>query len=308
MTMTFESFIQVVKTKSESSSLVNGLWVSKSAIRILIDNKMRTLFGFGTDFDRELSETKSKYELLERISFLPYIYDQKSLIKTVYFYQDNLLLRCENAFIKNYLVGAASSYGYFYGNGCAISSDPIYALMHSQRELMERHICSLMWYKNLTLEEKPKNIEILIPNISVRFFEYIVDVNEHFVMCVIDDPGGFFAVGAAIRSTYSEASRHAVGEVAMLYEDAKKNRFGIIPNQKTKQLFSLRDKQICKQRKKYFEKLLTYSYTNHLKQISLEAILFEPFPNIYAARSFSLEALDPRELELKANVPTLPLY
>ena len=39
-----------------------------------------------------------------------------------------------------------------------------------------------------------------------------------------------------------------------------------------------------------------------------ETIVFEPLPNIYAARTFSNEALEPCEYNIQTDIPLLPLF
>lgn len=311
MKLTYEIFERSVKTKSEPSSLVKGLWISRAAIGILVNESIKPLFGFSAGFVREKAEVSSKYELLERLVFLQNIYNEDDLIKPVQYISKDIQSFSSKRVIKEFLNGSMSHRGIFYGNGCAISNNYQEAILHSRDELFERHLCCEIWYKRLPLiREYEFNVELHIPNVNLEFYTINIREEYKFAIAVIDCIAkDFFVFGAAIRPTIEEAYTHSLSEAAMIFEDAIKGRKGYNTSSRLKQILSSRDETFSFERKQYFKGLLQDNNAHKYASLpSYQTITFEPFPNIYAARTFSVDALDPREMELKTENPTLPLF
>lgn len=306
MRLTLNEFLALTKTKSEPSSVVEGLWISRSILGLKINNKVQPIFGFGAAFEREKCEKSSVYELLEHLAFLPGVYKETNLNKLV------ASSTGESAYIYQFLTGSPGPHGVFYGNGCAISYHEQDAVTHATREILERHLCCEIWYKRSRplFQKLEYKLNILIPSVEVNFYSTNITGNDHFVMASLTcSETGFFAIGSAIKSTEENAYKHAAGEVIMIFEDARKARVGISSTENSrKNILSLREKSISLERKKYFYSLLSQQNANYEKNLPIcDNVLFEPLPGVYASRSFSCNALDPRNIQ-PLDSPVLPLF
>jgi hypothetical protein len=310
MKITLDEFWKCIKTKSERSLVVKDLWIARSAIAIQVKNNLQPVFGFGAAFNREKAESSSTYELLERIIFLPYLYDENSNCKFTYVLEDTEISRNKDT-IQQFLIGSLGPRGPFNANGCAISTNLNDALQHSKRELIERHLCCEIWYNNTRplLEEKDIQMDVSIPSGKLQFYTTDTDIEGKFIIAALEVNDDFFAIGSAIRSNSKEAIEHATSEALMIFEDAKRDRSGFCATEQSKQrILSLRDKNQSQSRKEYFYNLtLKQSFEHPYIIPTCETIFFEPFPGIHAVRTFSNNAFDPREFEAYSNMPILPL-
>ena len=312
MNITRENFNSAVKVKSEPSSLISGLWISRSVIGVNANGKQQALLGFSAGFDKDKCEINSTFELLERLVFLPNLYDKKFLEKPVVFVSENLDHLHVKGYIHQFLVGSEGPQRQFYGNGCAIFDTPLGAIIHSRNELIERHLCCEIWYKRSIKLRRDHGYEVsaLNPFVKIKFYT-IKDVLEFkFAIVVLEClVTGFFVVGSAIRSNLKSAYDHALGEVGMIFEDFVKRRDGnttsVLSNKK---ILSLRNREISQRRKEYFNDLEDKTTHDFYAQPDYQSIFFEPLPGIYAARTFSNKALDPRLFEAVTSIPTLPLF
>ncbi len=312
MKITYQKFDSSVKTKSEPSSLIENLWISRSAITMIIDGQMQPMLGFSAGFDRNKCEIGSKYELLEHLAFLPYAYDEKSLCDPVIYLSEILEPLEVKGSIKQFLVGSPGTIRPFYGNGCAIFNGMNEAVLHSRRELIERHLCCEIWYKRSLqlIPDQSYQIKTLIPSVKIKLYTVNMAMTDKFAIATLECcKTDFFAIGAAVKSNLNDAYEHAVSEVGMIFEDFIKKRDGNhLKNTSQKNILSLRQSEISSKRKKYFDELKL----NILKQNNIlplyQSIVFEPLPEIYAARTFSCSALDPRLFETQTDLPILPLF
>jgi hypothetical protein len=312
MKITYDNFNSFVKTKSEPSSLISDLWVSRSVIGFNIHNRIQAIFGFSAGFNKKKCETNSAYELLEHLVFTPDLYDEKSLNKPVIYLSEALEPLETSGYIKEFLMGSAGPQRSFYGNGCAIFDNVNDSVMHSRRELIERHICCEVWYKRSIklISDRLYTVNLLIPSMQVKFYTINTLSEDKFAIVTLEcEETGFFAMGAAIRSCLKSAYEHALSEVAMIFEDFIKGRNGNNPTEGSqKKILSLRDKKISRVRKEYFENLEKQVLEKDFVYPEYQSIVFEPLAGVYAARTFSGSALDPRLFEGQANLPTLPLF
>lgn len=318
MKITLEDIKVSIKTKSEASLTINGLWLARSGIGIQIDNEAYPVFGFSSSFDYLECEEASMYELLENLSFLPSIYSGIDANKHVLNVAGDLKFTKSEKKISDFLNGAPGLQGLFYSNGCAVSSNVQNAITHSRYELFERHICCEIWYKQAhLLEELECSINVNDPNIKIT--GYTVDTsyadiyNAKFAIAVIDSPKiNFFALGASVKLHLKAALKHAVGEAIMVFEDAIRGRKGYSPTAQMRQnILSLRDAAVSQKRREHFKSLLCKKEINTSTfpiVPKLQTIIFEPFPKIYAARTFSCDALEPEQFKEIAYLPTMPLF
>lgn len=313
MKLTFDHFLALKKTKSEASLVSNDVYISRSAVQVKIDEKLKTIFGFGASFCEKKSETSSIYELLEHLVFLPYVHSEKSLDKPVsYTFTDNIAKQPQST-VREFLIGSMGPKGIFGANGCAISSDEQLAITHSKRELIERHLCCKIWYhRTYPLLPCPEfKIQTYLPSVELELYTIDIDMDGVFVIAALECcEEGFFTLGAAIRSNTKDASNHATCEALMLFNDAKKKRLlGNSIEQSRQNLLSLRERKISQERKIHFQSLVT---DNSIKCAYIapicKTIVFEPLSNIYAARTLSADALDPREFNNRSDTPLLPLF
>lgn len=288
---------------------MDGLWIARSMIGVQREQRIQSLFGFASAFDYNLAETRATFELLEHVVFSPFLHSERSAQKPVLFVVDDLRPESKMGSVKQFLMGVSG----FYGNGCAVSVNKQQAIDHAKRELLERHICCEIWYKNIhPLWQIDDFYEPIAASVKLKFYTTDLNIDGKFIMATLDSPDmNFFALGAAIKSTMQDAIMHAAGEVIMLFEDVKKGRAGFSSNNRSEQqILSLRDQSQSLQRKKHFKKILQakISYRHEAMPLACQTIVFEPFENLFAARSFSLHALDPRHYEKIKDVPILPLF
>lgn len=312
MKITYQNFKSATKTRNEPSSLITGLWISRSAIGVNVNGQVQPYLGFSAGFNRQRCETGSSFELLERLIFSQYIYDETSLCGPVKYLSETLEPLEKSGYIREFLVGSAGPQKLFYGNGCAIFDNVRDAVLHSRRELIERHLCCEVWYKKtiqLTRDHLYKVIP-LIPSVQIAFYTINKIIEGQFAIAVLEcSETGFFVVGAAIRTNLKDAYEHALSEVAMIFEDFIKGRKGTSEREGSqKKILSLRDLEISKARKKHFGSLKMQIMEQDYAQPDYQTIVFEPLPGIYAARTFSGSASDPRLFEAEATLPALPLF
>lgn len=308
MKISYSDFLTCIKTRVQPSCVIDGLWIARSMIGVRRERHIHSLFGFAAAFDYNLAETRATFELLEHVVFSPFLHSENSVHNPVLFV-DGLQPESKVGSVKQFLMGVSG----FYGNGCAVSFNKQQAIDHSKRELLERHVCCEIWYKNIhPLWQVDDFYEPIAASLNLKFYTTDLDIDGKFIMATLDSPEmNFFALGAAIKSTMQDAIMHAAGEVIMLFEDVKKGRAGFSSNNRSEQhILSLRDQSQSWQRKKHFEKILqaNLSYKHETRPLACQTIVFEPFENLFAARSFSLHALDPRHYEKMIDVPVLPLF
>lgn len=313
MKLNLDRFLASVKTKREASSVFNGIWISRSAVGVGAGHEVKPIFGFGSAFCQERSDVSSVYELLERLVFLPSLHDRISLNNPVAFISDDKKARVGKKVVHQYLMGSMGPKGVFYANGCAISTDIQCAIDHSKRELLERHLCCEIWYRRArsVFPYSKFKIDTFSPYIKIALYTTDVVPEGELIIASLDSAeDGFFALGAAVRTNIQDACEHAVCEVVMLFEDAKKKRtVGNSTDQSRSNMLSLREAHASRRRRAYFESLITHdSLKTSYNPPLCETIVFEPLPTIYAARSFSVDLLDPREFDDRDDIPLLPLF
>jgi hypothetical protein len=313
MKLTLSDLTNSIKTKSEQSSSIEGLWIARSAVGIQVNNKIKPIFGFAAAFDKTKCEMSSSYELIEHIVFLPYAHTKESLntpvmhdIKT-----DELADNKETA--EQFLIGSLGPKGTFYGNGCAISTNMQSAIAHSKRELLERHLCCEIWYYRTRplLEEKSFQIKSINPSVKIDLYTTYTHEDNYFSIAALSCfETGFFVLGAAVKENRKEALEHAASEAGMLFEDFKRRRAGSCPTEQSRnKVLSLREKKVSQHRKEYFQSLITNSSKKHSHILpKFRTVVFEPLPTIYAARTFSGEVLDPRQFTTTKKIPLMPLF
>jgi len=308
MKLTLNEFFNYAKTKVEQSSLITGLWIARSMIGLKINDNLHPAFGFAASFDYTLCKARSIYELLEHAVFSPFFHTNESINQKVNYVTQALNIP-RAGLVKEFLNGSHS----FYGNGCAIYNDQQTAINHATRELLERHLCCEIWYKQTRpLFQIDYFFKFNHPKIDLKFFTIDVNKDGRFIISALEcEEMGFFALGAALKPTLRDALAHAMSEVIMLFEDVKKQREGYSQNARSKQnILSLREKMISHQRKEHFKKIIrqkSKQYSRYIPPVC-QVIVFEPFRNMYAARAFSMNASDPRYFEKKNDVPVLPLF
>ena len=256
MKITYQNFNSSVKTKSEPSSLVAGLWIARSVIGTNSKGQIQPIFGFSAGFNRNKCENSSSWELLERLAFSPYMYDDQSLHDPVVYLSETLEPLETKGHIREFLVGSMGSLRPFYGNGCAIFDNVPNAVLHSRRELIERHLCCEVWYKKSIrlMQDHQYKVNILIPSVKIAFYTINMIMKGKFAIAILKcSETGFFAAGAAIKSSLEDAYEHALGEAGMIFEDFIKRREGNNSMEESqKKILSLRDFGISEERKKYF--------------------------------------------------------
>jgi hypothetical protein len=312
MKISLNDVVSSMRTKIEESSLIEGIFIARSAVNIRVKCNDLPVFGFGADFDRKKCHISSMYELVEHLVFMPQVYTDVSLNLPVQCLANQKNLHYNNPTIRQFLNGFIGPQGQFYGNGCSISDEIGKAINHSKNELLERHLCCEIWYKRSRPLFKVVDYSMSVLNPSVKLEFFITNIsNIYFGMASLECcETGFFALGAAIRDCQADAFEHAACEVIMLYEDMKKRRSGLhCIGQSQSKILTLRDKNISLNRKNYFLNLINApSSQNEACIPHFETIYFEPFPKLYAARSFSDNALDPRIFEAGSETNILPLF
>ena len=313
MKITYDHFMTAVKTKTELSTIIQGLWLSRSVIGVKVKDHIQPIFGFSGAFDRSKSGKTSTYELLEHLVFLPYAHNQESLAKSVMWISDGDSRLYSQGRVEDFLIGSKGQKCQYYGNGCAIGCTIQHAISHAKRELLERHFCCEFWYQNAgPIAQEEFTMDLIDTSIKLNFYTANVPLTDgEFAIATLEDPKThFFALGAAIRSNKDEAYIHAASEVIMIFEDAKKNRGGAYPAGYSQQrILSLREIRVSKNRKTYFDYLIRQKVIKNFYTVPhCQTIVFEALPNIFAARTFSKNALDPRYHERNTSVPILPLF
>jgi len=95
----------------------------------------------------------------------------------------------------------------------------------------------------------------------------------------------------------------------MLFEDAIRGRTALSSTLKSQQkILSLRNVALSKERKQYLQDLIKNNAKTSAIELSYQSISFEPLPSLFAARTFAINALDPRNFEDSNDVPILPLF
>jgi YcaO cyclodehydratase, ATP-ad Mg2+-binding len=222
--------------------------------------------------------------------------------------------------LRDLVCGAPGCHGPFGGNGTAVHTIRDHCIANSTRELQERHLCARFWYDQAF---RPKQLELphwarthAKPSVSLYGLA-VVELGAFFVISVVsqDDPS-FFALGAALRPTLDDAAEHAFGEAAMLLSDFVRGRTGgEVQSRSSAKVLMLRDAPGNRERHAYFESLVrapdSRTFVNPANPFSLgfhiNTVTFQPAPGIFAARSFSSQAMDPAAMASRTRVPTLPL-
>jgi len=311
MKINYHDFIRSVKTTSEKSSVVNELYIARSAVGLNAGNHIMPLFGFAADPDQYKAEWKSQHELLEHMIFLPYAHDEVSFNKEPVYCTENLT-SSSKASIKSFLIGEAHAKGIFNANGCAISSNMQMAIDHAENELLERHLfCHLWYHRSLPLlPVNYFNLELIQKTVTLEFYTTREYRHKKFAAVSLScEESGFFAFGGAVRDCLKTALLHAAGEAVMLFEDAYKGRSGRILHDTQGPILSLRDSNMSEKRKAWLLDLINLppSREDDIK-LNFKTICFEPLPRIFAARSFASDALDPKQFFNVADIPILPLF
>lgn len=314
MKLSLNNFLGLIKTKSEASSVFNDVWISRSVIGVKIDEKIRPIFGFGAAFTQEKARDSSVYELLEHLAFSAFAHNKMSLERPVTVISNGKIYGFAPGSVEQYLIGSLGPKGIFSANGTAISTSQDIAIAHSQNELVERHLCCEIWYQRSCPLLVYSKFRIDANPHSTKLKLYTADdilPDRKFIIASLHSSiEGCFILGAAVRSNLSDACEHALCEAVMLFEDIKRKRTVDSLSERSRvNMQSLRNPEDSYKRRLYFESLLDNCIErNSYAPPECETILFEPLPNIYAARSFSSDALDPREFEARKNIPLLPLF
>ncbi|GEM_PF-6052567 len=313
MKLTYDRFLASIKTKSEVSLAVNEVWISRSVVGVKKDGEIKPVFGFGAAFSQKRSEASSVYELLEHLIFLPFMHDKESLSKPVSFISADIKDRPTKDSVQEYLIGSLGPRGIFSANGCAVSTNVGNAVTHAKRELIERHLCCEIWYKRAhpLLPCSEFKIKTLMPSVKLEVYTTDVAYEGAFAIASLECmEESYFVLGAAIKSNLKDACDHAASEVLMLYNDViQKRTESNSTDQSKRNILSLRDKKTSHERKMYFESLSCNNSTKRdYVNLVCKSIVFEPLPNIYAARAFSTAALDPRQFDVQGDIPLLPLF
>ncbi len=213
--------------------------------------------------------------------------------------------------VRQYLIGSPYAKSTYSANGCAISSNVEDTIAHSRRELLERHICCEIWYKQSCILIACPEYNFTGHNFEIKLYTTTnVLPHDHFAIAALEcETEDFFALGASVKTTFEAARNHAICEAVMLFHDVLKKIPGSIANPSASKLLSLRNKSTSQARKAYFTRILTkktLSSGDYIEPIC-KTIIFEPLPNIYASRTFSADALNPRDFDM-GNVPVMPLF
>jgi hypothetical protein len=313
MKLTINDIRSSIKTKSEESSIIAGMWLARSVIGIFSNKSALPVFGFSGEFDRIKCETSSIYELIEHIVFLPSAHSKKSANSFVKYVSEDLKLMLSEEKVEKFLIGSWGPTGRFYANGTGIFSDIKGAVTHSKRELLERHLCCEIWYHRTRPLSKETNFLVNTESPHVKIDLYTTDTNndDKFALAALEcTETGFFVLGAAVRSNEKDAFEHATAEAVMFFEDAKKGRQGLSSTEQSRQkVLSLRERITSQKRKSYFQYLTANQpiYSPCIMPL-IQTIMFEPFSGIYAARSFSKDALYPRQFDATNKIPLMPLF
>ncbi|GLU34215.1 hypothetical protein Busp01_40570 [Trinickia caryophylli] len=120
----------------------------------------------------------------------------------------------------------------------------------------------------------------------------------------------FFAIGAGIRNSLIAACSHAVGEVAVAYEDAKLERSGYAATVAARSnILSLRDREQFHERKRYFLSLSSHPASAHTIPLVPSVYSFSVLGEFHAARASTKDLLTPRQFHNhNTDVPVLPIF
>ncbi|MGN6319186.1 YcaO-like family protein, partial [Trinickia sp.] len=158
--MTIDDIAVIARTHTAESSLVPGLWLSRSAVALRSHcGSMLPVFGFATDFDAALSRRKSIFELVEHLAFHPYkpvLSNHTEVLK----HSNGQWEKALDCSIDSLLLGALNFGEILHGNGCSVHTSLYQAANHAENEVLERHYCCDMWY-NRIVRPRPLAIEIL---------------------------------------------------------------------------------------------------------------------------------------------------
>jgi hypothetical protein len=312
--MTIEDITAIARTQTAESSLIPGLWLSRSAVALRPHSgRMLPVFGFAADFDAELSRRKSVFELIEHLAFHPY----KPVLSNHVEVLKHTNGRWQNApdySIDSLLLGALNFGENLHGNGCAVHTSLHQAASHAENEVLERHYCCAMWYNRL-IRPRPLETDIRFNEKyrnAVRIYEVGYLKARHLVISIIDiDDLNFFCMGASLKSSRDEAIRHCIGEAATLFEDAMRLRAGSASTVAARsKILSLRDRKLSQDRKRYFSLLLTTKdgdFTT-LNDVS-EIYAFRVWNDIVASRASTVGLLTPRRFHNRfSGTPVMPLF
>lgn len=316
--MKFDALQQLVTTTTCESSVISGLWLSRSGVLLKNSDgsKLTPIFGFSGSFDKDASRRKSIFELIEHLAFHP----QKPLGYVSVNAQARIFAHADESAslpIDRLLLGATAFGEKLHGNGCAVHADRVSAAAHATNELLERHYCCEMWYKRRVSLCRIESARYKVKDckINLALYRLIIPSDAHLIIATLySSICGFFAIGAAWRTSFEEACNHATGEAASLYQDAMMNRAGHASTEAARtNILSLRDINESSRRKRYFERLLAEPDLARLEELP-EA----PVPTVYtfnlpcglvAARALSGEVLTPRRFHAsQIETPVLPIF
>ncbi|WP_050452942.1 YcaO-like family protein [Candidatus Burkholderia verschuerenii] len=306
--------------KVEQSTLASGMYIARAAIGMSRGDRRSTMFGFGASLDKSAAVSSARFELYERLCFTANSYSSAELrLKGI---AEGPLLDwpADRTSIEHLMCGAPSSAGVFSGNGTAVHTDKRHCISHAKRELLERHLCASFWYAQTFRPKRlplPSWIDgVARADISI-YAMAVAEINAVFVMSFVsNEEDAFFAMGAALRPKFHAAVEHAFGETAMLFHDFVCERYGPdVPTQSQLNVIKLRDASSNRTRHAYLKALMRGPEPTRLTDVSdqlspefsMNIVTFQPQYDMFAARAFSVSAMDPVELAKQLRVPTLPL-
>lgn len=237
-----------IKTHVTESSLLPQYYIGSAAVNVLSDNeKWETMCGFSCTENYQQAELIAKYELLERLISR---YDiQKRLKKEISHNTYSLLNIYSHKKIgicppgKLFIEPNPFSVTGAGASGLALACDIEGAVKHAVFELIERHLCSYLWYTN------DIHIYKIFPTISLdnykADFYSIYEINIPFVMTVITSfDKKTICLGHAVKETFIEAKEKSFTEAVMMLDNLLKNKDGVCTNDNTKKrIFSLRSEK-----------------------------------------------------------------
>lgn len=311
--MKIEDIVTLSRSQTIESILIPRLWLSRTAVTMRTKSgRTLPIFGFGSDFNAELSLRKATFELIEHLSFHP----QKPLLSDVVKLSQRSNGRwrhSKDVSIDCLLLGARNFGETLHGNGCAVHTSLREAASHAENEALERHYCCEMWYNRSI---RPRRCDFDFP-IDPRFrncvtlYELDNPSARHLIISIIDvDSLDFFCMGASMKFSRDAAIGHCMGEAATLLEDAFRLRAGHAPTTAAAtNILSLRDRKLSQDRKHYFLSLLNNNHCPPEQSHAPTIYAFRTIDNLIAARASTTGLLTPRRFHCtRTDTPTMPLF
>lgn len=311
--MKIDDIVEVSTTQTVESTAVSGLWLSRSALMLRAKSGVGLpIFGFAANFDRELSRAKSIYELAEHLAFHP---EKPLLPRDVALWErtNGRWRRTTDHTVDDLLLGASLGGNTLHGNGCAVHRTFREAVQHAEYEVLERHYCCRLWYhRDLRMSEIDTDLLIDCTRQEIlKLYEIETPTFGHLIIATMDAPShDFFCMGASMKQARSEAIFHAIGEAAMLFEDALERRSGYTPTVLSKNnVLSLRNPSSTNQRRQHFLSLLENIPCALDVGCPSATYAFRVSSDFVAARATSTSLLAPRSFHTGASsAPIMPLF